>query len=88
MEVPDNMKKALFVGSIVVFSMFVPELFSGSCDLLADPAGCCKQRPNINATTWTPNHLTFAACQQLNLALDNDNIFQPTGRVWWDLQCH
>ena len=30
MEVPDNMKKALFVGSIVVFSMFVPELFSGN----------------------------------------------------------
>jgi hypothetical protein len=86
MEVPDNMKKALFVGSIVVFSMLVPELFSGSCDLLADPVGCCMQRPNTNAP-WKRNNLTFAACQQLNLALDNDNIFRPTGRVWWSLQC-
>jgi hypothetical protein len=54
MEVPDNMKKVLFVGSIVVFSMLVPELFSGSCQLLADPAGCCMQRPNTNAP-WKPN---------------------------------
>ena len=78
------MKKALFVASIVVFSMLVPELFSGS-DLLADPAGCCMQRPNINVP-FIRNNLTFAACQQLNLALDNDNIFQETGRVYWDLR--
>src|ERR1700735_1942681 len=70
------MKKALFVASIVVFSMLVPELFSGSCDLLADPAGCCMQRPNINVL-FIRNNLTFAACQQLNLALDNDNISSP-----------
>ena len=86
MEVPHNMKKALFVGSIVVFSMLVPELFSGSCDLLADPAGCCMRRANANAQ-FVANQLTFAACQQLNLALDNDDIFQRTGRVCWSLQC-
>ena len=87
MQVPDNMKKALFIVSIVVLSMFVLEPLSRNYCVLADPAGCCEQRPNANAV-FVPNRLTFAACQQLNLALDNDNIFQRTGRVWWDLQCH
>ena len=44
----------------------------------------CEQRVNANACLCLTRQ-TFAACQQLNLALDNDIIFQRTGRVWWDL---
>jgi hypothetical protein len=86
MEMAHNMPKAFFIANILVLSTFVPAIFLNR-GVLADPAGCCMQRRNAN-TQWAPNQLTFASCQQLNLALDNDDIFQQTGRVWWNVQCH
>ena len=81
------MKKALFVVGVLTFLTCVFAFFSTSSRVLADPAGCCMQRPDTNSA-WVPNNLNFSACQQLNQALDHDDIFQPTGRVWWNVQCH
>ena len=81
------MKKALFVVGVLTFLTCILAFFSASSSVLADPAGCCMQRPDTNSA-WVRNQLNFSACQQLNQALDHDDIFQPTGRVWWNVQCH
>jgi hypothetical protein len=85
-ETLHHMKKAMVIAGIVGFLTLVPAIFSSNSSVLADPAGCCMERPNVNSA-WAPNQLNFAACQQLNQALDNDDIFQQSGRVWWNLQC-
>jgi hypothetical protein len=51
-------------------------------------SGCCKTRSTLS-TPWAKRpDLTFAACRDLNQQQDRgDNIFEPTGLVWWDRGC-
>ncbi len=80
------MKRFLLFASAVFFSTVVCQaIFSAGDRLLADPAGCCEQRDNPNSPTWYRNSLNFSACDQLNRTLDNDDIFKPKGKVWWNL---
>ena len=81
------MRTNLFLYMLVCSYLFASvALFANP--LFADPAGCCEQRPSIEAPNWYRNGSNFAQCQQLNHALDqDDDIFQPLGKVWWDPNC-
>jgi len=49
-------------------------------------AGCCKMRPALNAPG--PSARTdLAACREQNAQKDKDDLFEPTGLVWWDRAC-
>ncbi len=80
--------RVFWIATLLLFLITVfPVLFSTEEISCADPTGCCKQRQTPDSE-WYANNLNFSACQQLNGALDgNDDIFQPSGRVWWDLHC-
>ena len=81
------MKRFLLFASAVFFSAVVCQaIFLARDRPLADPTGCCEQRDNPNSGNWYRNSLNFSACDQLNRTLDNnDDIFKPTGKVWWNL---
>ena len=50
-------------------------------------SGCCKQRPNVNAR-WRNIGSNFEQCRQLNEEQDQgDDIFNPDGKIWWDVGC-
>lgn len=48
-------------------------------------SGCCKQRSSVN-DAWYRVGSDLNACKNLNAA-EGDNIFHPTGKVWWDVAC-
>jgi hypothetical protein len=50
-------------------------------------AGCCMQRQTTEGT-WFEIGRDLSQCQMLNTTRDsNDNIFQPTGYIWWNIRC-
>jgi hypothetical protein len=49
-------------------------------------SGCCKTRNAYNER-WSQVSWNFERCQQENQRGDGDDVFQPRGLVWWDLQC-
>ncbi len=55
--------------------------------LAQQQAGCCKVRDALSSRNWRPNGLSLQNCTKLNEKRDGDNVFQPTGLVWWDKQC-
>jgi hypothetical protein len=77
-------------GAILLSFLFVglrPMLVSRDSLLLADVAGCCKQR-RTTTSAWYRNGLPFIDCQRLKRSLDNsDQIFDDGGLVWWDQRC-
>jgi hypothetical protein len=54
---------------------------------LAQQTGCCKVRDALSSGDWRNNGLNLQNCTQLNDKRDGDNVFQPTGLVWWDQNC-
>jgi len=85
-----KMKRVVLVIVGLALSIVLsPAIIPTGSKVLGDPAGCCKQRQADNpASPWYRNRANFAACQQLNRTLDNnDDIFQQKGRIWWDQAC-
>jgi len=80
------MKRFLLCAAAAFGITLAAEAFLAAKSAVADPAGCCEQRANVGAE-WAKNNLNFASCEQLNRALDNDDIFQPNGQVWWNSNC-
>ena len=55
--------------------------------LAQEQAGCCKERDALSSRNWRKNGLNLQNCTRLNDKRDRDNVFQPTGLVWWDGRC-
>jgi hypothetical protein len=55
--------------------------------LAQQQAGCCKERDALSSRNWRKNGLNLQNCTRLNDKRDGDNVFQPTGLVWWDEKC-
>ena len=49
-------------------------------------SGCCLQRATTN-DLWYNNGRSFEDCAKLNAQLDNDNVVDEAGLVWWNLNC-
>ena len=47
-------------------------------------SGCCKQKVDGN---WRRIGDDFEQCKALNEAEEDDNVFDPTGKYWWDVGC-
>jgi hypothetical protein len=72
-------------GFFVMTIVLMPVSEEGS--IFAQQGGCCKQRSSVN-TGWQKNGLIFRDCDQANRRMDGgDNIFDPTGLIWWDSFC-
>ena len=50
-------------------------------------SGCCKLRDSYNARWRIDKGMTFEACKADNDRKDKDDVFEPSGFVWWDVQC-
>jgi hypothetical protein len=48
--------------------------------------GCCMYRKSRDGE-WYRKNLNFDQCMLLNNDSDGDDIYQPTGRVWWNRNC-
>jgi len=50
--------------------------------------GCCKQWDD-NYRNWRIAGYDFAQCEMWNKQYDNDidDLYQPSGRFWWDQYC-
>lgn len=54
---------------------------------LAGAGGCCKQHAPDGS--WYSNGMGFNQCRSANRRQDNnDDLFQPIGQFWWDVNCH
>ncbi len=49
-------------------------------------AGCCKER-ETRLDEWIRNGLSYQDCIELNRRRDRDHWLDPSGRVWWDIDC-
>lgn len=48
-------------------------------------SGCCKEKVG---DIWRRTGDTYERCDALNKEHDNnDNIFEPAGKYWWDAGC-
>jgi len=58
------------------------------CDNRAIAAsGCCKERASEH-DPWRKTGLDFSKCKaQKEVHNPGQNVFQPTGRYWWDVGC-
>jgi hypothetical protein len=75
------------VGGVSAVALFVSALPPCSTPLRAQ-AGCCKTRNALNAQWIKRADLAFAACRDFNQTRDSrDNVFEPSGLVWWDRAC-
>jgi hypothetical protein len=75
----------VLVGGLFLAALGLSLLPPCSGPLLAQ-SGCCKTRQPNGPWSKRPE-LTFAECRDLNQEQDRDNVFEPTGRVWWDREC-
>lgn len=49
--------------------------------------GCCMIRDS-ERYPWVETDASFEDCEQANFDFDDDDdIFEPWGRVWWNLDC-
>lgn len=82
-----RMRWLVLVGALSLGALVLSLLPPCSYPLLAQ-SGCCKTRSAPNAA-WTKRlDLDFAACRAENQQRDKgDNLFEPTGLVWWDQKC-
>jgi len=96
------MKKSLIVLGLLFGTVTTPVTFAGSADSVASPAlatvetvstdkniiagsGCCKTRKSTDSP-WRKTHTDFDKCKKQNED-EKDNVFKPTGKVWWDAAC-
>ena len=49
-------------------------------------AGCCKERRS-KGKPWRRIKKDLDGCKAINEEKDNDNVFRPSGRFWWDVGC-
>jgi len=82
------MKKMFLVLATMLFATGLSVIISNANHFYAQQRGCCVQR-DPRTGQWYRNGLNFRQCQDLNLRLDGrqDNLFNPTGSVWWNVNC-
>jgi len=81
-----RMRWIVLVGGLLLAALALSLLPPCSNPLMAQ-AGCCKMRRALNAP-WTKRpDLTLAVCREQNAQRDKDDLFEPTGLVWWDRAC-
>lgn len=51
----------------------------------ASTLGCCMVRDGARAP-WVQVGTKFSDCERRN-AREDDDIFEPRGRVWWNIDC-
>jgi hypothetical protein len=82
------MKKVL--GVLIFLTLIIGPTVVPPCGIQAlaqEPAGCCKERDALSSRNWRNNGLNLQNCTRLNDKKDGDNVYQPTGLVWWDGRC-
>ena len=81
-----RMRWIVLVGGLFLAAFALLLLPPCSNPLMAQ-AGCCKMRPALNAPWIKRPDMTLAACREQNAQKDRDDLFEPTGLVWWDRAC-
>ncbi len=71
----------LFLMMLFAFSLL---LIPGTFEQPQAAKGCCKQYRNGQ---YYPNGMNLRQCQDANNATDRDNLYQPSGQFWWDVNC-
>lgn len=79
------MKKLLFFLCIMLSATVILTFLADDYSPFAQ-SGCCKQRRSTGEP-WYVNGLNFGQCSNLNSQTDGDNVYAPSGRVWWDQNC-
>ncbi len=74
-----------FVLASVFIFVAVPFLVQPPCGggVALAISGCCKQ---LKGGNWVKFNRDFKLCKIKN-SREGDDIFQPTGRIWWDTRC-
>lgn len=49
-------------------------------------SGCCKIREATDVS-WIPSTESYEQCLDDNQEEDDDDLFKPKGKFWWDLSC-
>ena len=76
------------IKAVLILTLFLTAYFgigSAPDDAAYAISGCCKQRTSAN-DPWYRTASDLNVCKDLN-GTDGDNIFEPSGKVWWDLAC-
>lgn len=81
-----RMRWIVLVGGLSLAAFALLLLPPCSNPLMAQ-AGCCKMRPTLSASWIKRPDMTLAACREQNTQKDRDDLFEPTGLVWWDRAC-
>ena len=80
------MKNIFLILEILLLGIILLVSISSNKYLFAQPNGCCMQRNSTNEN-WYANGLNFWQCKQFNQHRDGDDVFAPSGLVWWDVRC-
>ena len=81
------MKRSLLIVGLLLFVAVFSMTLSNNNRLHAQ-SGCCKVRPT-EETDWSRIDNSLEECTKLNEELDGkeENVFEKTGLVWWDVSC-
>ena len=99
----NKMKKSFIVLGLLFITVTAPATFAAGAAFESSPApatygmvsadkevlaaaGCCKERTSEDKP-WRKGRRDFDSCKGLNDKEDNDNVFKPSGRFWWDVAC-
>jgi hypothetical protein len=74
----------LIIGFLLGATMF--SLTPRHPDQLFAVTGCCKGRESY-WTSWYETKMNFKVCEDWNLKVDGDDVFNESGLVWWDVVC-
>ncbi|MEO1492298.1 MAG: hypothetical protein AAFV19_09130 [Pseudomonadota bacterium] len=74
-----DLRNGAGLGAIVLVASLVV------ADTARANSGCCLQRQSDNAP-WIEVGRDFEKCVERN-APEGDDVFAPTGLVWWNLTC-
>ncbi len=79
------MKKILWVLGFLLFAAAFSVTLPCDNQLFA-VSGCCMERSSSSGS-WSGSGKNFAGCSKYNQVKDGDDLFEPRGFVWWDVQC-
>jgi hypothetical protein len=81
------MKKISLTLAGLICAVVVLANISGSESVYAI-SGCCMERKSSTGQ-WNDLEKTFEQCEVANTEEDGeeDDIFEASGKVWWDLAC-
>ncbi len=79
------MKKILLALGLLLCAEAISVMLPCDSQLFA-VSGCCKRRDSYRAR-WYKTGTDFRACERSNRDVDQDNVFDESGLVWWDVAC-